>query len=436
MKQNGLQIVTRWMVIFNIPCCIWQLVAQIGISRSNSLSNNFANKKTSMARSTFKVLFYVNGSKEKNGIVPIMGRVTINGTVAQFSCKQSVPKTLWDIKGNRAKGKSREARDINLALDNIKAQIIKHYQRISDREAFVTAEMVRNAFQGIGSEYETLLKAFDRENEVFRKRVGKDRTMATYRSRVVARNYVAAFIKSFYKRTDMAMPELTPDFIKEFAAYLSTEAGLHNGTIWEKCMWLKGVVMRAHFNGLIPRNPFAQFHISPNVKEREYLTENELKAVMTHEFEDSKLAYIRDIFVFASFTALSFVDIQELTNDNIVEVNGELDIPLQIVERYRPMQKDNRIFPGLNYWSICKPLKRMIKECGITKSISFHCSRHGFATLALSKGMPIESVSRVLGHTNIVTTQIYAKITTQKLDNDLTMFGDKLSKTFNGITMS
>ena len=355
-----------------------------------------------MARSTFKVLFYVNGSKEKNGIVPIMGRVTINGTVAQFSCKQSIPKTLWDVKGNKAKGKSHEARDINLALDNIKAQIIKHYQRISDREAFVTAEMVRNAYQGIGSEYETLLKAFDRENEVFKKRVGKDRTMATYRSRVVARNYVAAFIKSFYKRTDMAMPELTPDFIKEFAAYLSTEAGLHNGTIWEKCMWLKGVVMRAHFNGLIPRNPFAQFHISPNVKEREYLTEDELKAVMTHEFADSKLAYIRDIFVFASFTALSFVDIQELTNDNIVEVNGEkwilskrhktkvpfqvklLDIPLQIIERYRPMQKDNRIFPGLNYWSVCKPLKRMIKECGITKSISFHSIRHYELSLSLN----------------------------------------------------
>ena len=183
-----------------------------------------------MARSTFKVLFYVNGSKEKNDIVPIVGRVTINGTVVQFSCKQSIPKSLWDVKGNKvkgnkakgnkAKGKSREARDINLALDNIKAQIIKHYQRISDREAFVTAEMVRNAYQGIGSEYETLLKAFDRENVVFKKRVGKDRTMATYRSRVVARNYVAAFIKSFYKRTDMAMPELTPDFIKEFAAYL------------------------------------------------------------------------------------------------------------------------------------------------------------------------------------------------------------------------
>ena len=105
-------------------------LSPICVSRSNSLIFNFANKKTSMARSTFKVLFYVNGSKEKDGIVPIMGRVTINGTVAQFSCKQTIPKTLWDAKGNRAKGKSAEARNINLALDNIKAQIIKHYQRV------------------------------------------------------------------------------------------------------------------------------------------------------------------------------------------------------------------------------------------------------------------------------------------------------------------
>jgi site-specific recombinase XerD len=407
-----------------------------------------------MARSTFKVLFYVNGSKEKNGIVPIMGRVTINGTVAQFSCKQTIPKTLWDAKGNRAKGKSTEARDINLALDNIKAQIIKHYQRISDREAYVTAEMVRNAYQGIGNEYETLLGAFDKDNATFQKRVGTDRVKGTYLARVRARNHVAAFIKANYKRSDLSMLELTPDFIKEFAVFLSTDRGLQNGSIWTNCMWLKGVVMRAHFNGLIPRNPFAQFHISPNIKEREYLTEEELKTLMSHEFADAKLSYIRDIFVFASFTALSFVDIKELTTDDIVEVNGEkwiiskrhktkvpfqvklLDIPLQIIKRYEEFQTDKSIFPNLNYWSICKPLKKMIKECGITKDISFHCSRHGFATLALSKGMPIESVSRVLGHTNIVTTQLYAKITTQKIDHDLTMFGDKLNQSFGNTQMA
>ncbi|RHV94736.1 site-specific integrase [Odoribacter sp. OF09-27XD] len=407
-----------------------------------------------MARSTFKVLFYVNGSKEKNGIVPIMGRVTINGSVAQFSCKQTIPKTLWDAKGNRAKGKSIEARDINHALDNIKAQIIKHYQRISDKEAYVTAEMVRNAYQGIGSEYETLLGAFDKDNATFQKRVGTDRVKGTYIARVRARNHVAAFIKANYKRSDLSMLELTPDFIKEFAVFLSTDRGLQNGSIWTNCMWLKGVVMRAHFNGLIPRNPFAQFHISPNIKEREYLTEEELKTLMTHEFADAKLSYIRDIFVFASFTALSFVDVKELTTDDIVEVNGEkwilskrhktkvpfqvklLDIPLQIIKRYEEFQTDKSVFPNLNYWSICKPLKKMIKECGITKDISFHCARHGFATLALSKGMPIESVSRVLGHTNIVTTQLYAKITTQKIDHDLTMFGDKLNQSFGNTTMA
>ena len=374
------------------------------------------------------MLFYVNGSKEKDGIVPIMGRVTINGTVAQFSCKQTIPKTLWDAKGNRAKGKSAEARNINLALDNIKAQIIKHYQRISDREAYVTAEMVRNAYQGVGSEYETLIKAFDKDCANFLKRVGKDRSIGTYKVMVRARNYVAAFIKSFYRRTDMSMLELTPDFIKEFAAYLTAERGLKNATIWLNCMWLKGVVMRAHYNGLIPRNPFAQFHISPNVKEREYLTEDEIKRIMAHEFDNPTLALVRDLFIFACFTALSFVDMKELTTDEIVEVNGEkwilskrhktnvpfqvklLDIPLQIIERYKYLSEDRLVFGKINYWTMCKQLKKVMAECGIEKQISYHCARHTFGTLALSKGMPIESVSRVLGHTNIVTTHLQVQL--------------------------
>ena len=420
----------------------------------NPLIINFVTKNKTIMRSTFKVLFYVNGSKEKNGIVPIMGRVTINGSVAQFSCKLTIAKELWDTKGNRAKGKGKEARDTNLALDNIKAQIIKHYQRLSDREAFVTAEMVRNAYQGIGTEYETLLGAFDKDNESFRKRIGTDRTLGSYQVRVRARNHLAAFIKRNYRRSDIAMLELTPDFIREYEIYLSTDAGLHNASVWSNCMWLKTIVTKAHYNGLTPRNPFAQYRVSQNVKEREYLTEDEIRTVMTHEFADRKLAYIRDLFVFASFTAMSFVDMKELTADEIVDVICEkwilsrrhktkvpfqvklLDIPLQIISRYEPFREDNLVFPGLNYWSLCKPLKRMIREGGITKSISFHCSRHGFATLALSKGMPIESVSRVLGHTNITTTQKYAKVTTEKIDRDLTAFGDRLNQSFDGISVA
>jgi hypothetical protein len=134
-------------------------------------------------RSTFKVLFYVNGSKEKNGIVPVMGRVTINGSVAQFSCKQTIAKDLWDAKGNRAKG--------------------------------------------------------------------------SYQVRVRSRNHLAVFIRKCYRRSDISMLELTPDFIKEYEIYLSTDAGLHNASVWSNCMWLKTIVAKVHYNGLTPRNPFA-----------------------------------------------------------------------------------------------------------------------------------------------------------------------------------
>lgn len=120
------------------------------------------------------------------------------------------------------------------------------------------------------------------------------------------------------------MLELTPDFIKEYEIYLSTDAGLHNASVWSNCMWLKTIVAKVHYNGLTPRNPFAQYRVNQNVKEREYLTEDEIKTVITHEFANRKLAYIRDLFVFASFTALSFVDIKELTTDDIAEVNGGL----------------------------------------------------------------------------------------------------------------
>ena len=212
-------------------------------------------------RSTFKTVFYVNGSKEKNGIVPIMGRVTINGTIAQFSCKQRISKELWDAKGNRAKGKSREAVAVNYALDNIKAQITKHYQRLSDREAFVTAEMVRNAYQGISTEYETLLRAFDKENEAFAKRVGKDRSKRTYQKYLTVRKYVAEFIKKHYKRTDMAMNELTEDFIRDYCLYLRNEVGLAQSSVWIYSIPLKHIVTTAHYNGKIPRNPFAMYHV-------------------------------------------------------------------------------------------------------------------------------------------------------------------------------
>ncbi len=399
-------------------------------------------------RSTFKVLFYVNGSKEKNGIVPIMGRVTINGSVAQFSCKCSISKELWDVKGNRAKGKSKEARDINLSLDNIKAQIIKHYQRISDREAFVTAEMVRNAYQGIGTEYETLLRAFDKENEAFAKRVGKDRSIRTYQKYLTVRKYLAEFIKVHYKRSDIAMNELTEDFIRDYCLYLRNEVGLAQSSVWIYSIPLKHIVTTAHYNGKIARNPFAQYKVDADHKERGFLTEEELQAFAMVELNNRKLELARDLFVFGCWTGISFIDIKNLTTDNITMLGGSpwivskrqktgvpfqiklMDIPLQIIRRYEPYRISNSLFNIGSHDVINRYIKEVAKICGIEKRTSFHLSRHTFAVLALNYGMPIESVSKILGHTNITTTQIYAKVTNTKLEHDISMFENRVSERF------
>ena len=395
-------------------------------------------------RSTFKTVFYVNGSKERNGIVPIMGRVTINGTIAQFSCKQSVTKAIWDAKGNRAIGKSKEAKEVNFALDNIKAQIAKHYQRLSDREAFVTAEMVRNAYQGIGTEYETLLRAFDKENAAFAKRVGKDRAKNTYRKYLTVRKYVAEFIKYQYKRSDMSMNELTEEFIRDYCLYLKNVVGLAQSSIWIYSIPLKHIVTAAHYNGKIPRNPFAMYHVDPDHKEREFLTEEELDMLSGIELENSNFAFARDLFMFGCWTGISFIDIKNLTEENVVIMSGSpwivshrqktgvpfkiklIDAAIRIIERYMPLRKDTHLFNIGSLDMVNKRIKKVAKMCGINKRISFHTSRHSFAVLALNYGMPIESVSKILGHADITTTQIYAKVTSTKLEHDISAFESRI----------
>lgn len=395
-------------------------------------------------RNTFKVLFYVNGSKEKNGVAPILGRITVNGQAAQFSCKQTVALSLWDAKANRAKGKGAEAQKINHALDKIKAKIIGHYGQIREREGFATAEMVKNAYQGIGNEYETLLSAFDKHNADFSKRVGKDRAKSTYQKYCLVRNHLANFIGSYYKRKDIAMKELSEDFIRQFDIYLRTELSISSSGVWMYTTPLKMIVTRAHCNGHLHRNPFAHYHVSPNIRERQFLTEEELQTLINHDFSDPSFAKMRDIFAFGCLTGISFIDIKNLTTDNLEIINGSpwivakrkktnvpfrvmlLDGALKIIERYEPFRKDNRLFDFPASTNANLKLKRIAKACRIDKSICFHMSRHTFSTLALSKGMPIESVSKILGHTKITTTQIYAKITTEKLEHDISAFGEKL----------
>ena len=304
--------------------------------------------------------------------------------------------------------------------------------------------MVRNAYQGIGTEYETLLRAFDKENAAFAKRVGKDRAKNTYNKYLVVRKYVAEFIKYQYKRSDMSMNELTEEFIRDYCLYLKNIVGLAQSSIWIYSIPLKHIVTAAHYNGKIPRNPFAMYHVDPDHKEREFLTLDELTAMTEIKLEDPNMAFARDLFVFGCWTGISFIDIKNLTEDNISMINGALwivskrqktgvpfqiklmDIPMQIIGRYKAFRKGSHLFNIGNLDSINKRIKKVAAMCGIKKRVSFHVSRHSWAVLALEYGMPIESVSKILGHTNITTTQIYAKVTSTKLDHDISVFESRI----------
>ena len=281
----------------------------------------------------------------------------------------------------------------------------------------------------------TLLKVFDEDNAQFRLRVGKDRSIHSYKIMVRARKYVADYLQSWEQREDIPLQELQLEILQRFSVYLSVERNLHRGTIWLNCMMLKGVVQRAYKRGLIPVSPFAEFHIPKNIGEREFLSEEEVQRLIVHRFEKPLDAYVRDIFVFSALTGMSFVDIRQLQKSEIVAIDGHqwilserkktgipfrvrlMEQPLVIIQRY---QSDGRdlIFDRCEYHTISKHLPAILRACAIHKHISFHCARHTFAIMALNHGMPIESVSRILGHSNITTTQIYAKITMKKLDGD------------------
>ena len=229
-------------------------------------------------RSTFKVLFYLKRNKEKKpALVPVMGRITVNGSIAQFSAKLSVPEHLWEVSGGRAKGRSVEADRINRHLDNIRTQIGKHYQSICDRDSFVTAEKVKNAYLGFGEKYRMLLEAFEKFTADLRKRVGIDRSHGTWKRYRKSIDHLRSFMRKEYCVSDMPLAELEQSFIEQYHVYLKSVLGLKPMTVCGYLRCLKYMVKIAFNNGWMPRNPFALYQYTAPNPERGFLTEDELR---------------------------------------------------------------------------------------------------------------------------------------------------------------
>lgn len=396
-------------------------------------------------RSTFKVLFYLKrNAPKKNGLIPVMCRITVNGKISQFSCKLDVEKKTWNIELGRVSGRSTVAQETNRMLDKIRVGINKAYQDICDKDNYVTAEKVRNVFLGMGMNHETLLAVFRQHNEDYEKQVGKIKSLRSYWKYCIVYKHLEEFIKQRYKVSDIALKELAPAFITDFELFLRTEKNHCNNTVWSYMMPFRSIIFMAINNGWLQRDPFYAYSITKEETKRGFLSKEEINLLIKGTFKKPSYTLIRDLFIFCTFTGLSWTDMANLTKENLqtsfdghlwIKTNRQktgtesnirlLDVAKHIIEKYDGMTDDNKLLPVPCYVNCKNSIKVIAKKCGIEKNVTWHMSRHTYATtVCLSNDVPIETLSKMLGHRSIRTTQIYAKITAEKVSRDM----EKLSK--------
>ena len=403
-------------------------------------------------RSTFKVLFYVKkGSEKPNGNLPLMCRITVDGEIKQFSCKMDVPPRLWDVKNSRASGKSVEAQKINLAVDKIRVEVNRRYQELMQTDGYVTAAKLKDAYLGIGVKQETLLKLFEQHNAEFEKKVGHSRAQGTFTRYRTVCNHIREFLPHTYRREDIPLKELNLTFINDFEYFLRTEKKCRTNTVWGYMIVLKHIVSIARNNGRLPFNPFAGYINSPESVDRGYLTQTEIQTLMDAPMKNATHELVRDLFVFSVFTGLAYVDIQLLHPHHIgmnaegrryIRINRkktkvEAFIPLhpiaeQILSLYNTTNDEQPVFPLPNRDALWFEIHELGVIIGKEDNLSYHQSRHSFGTFLISADIPIESIAKMMGHSNIRTTQGYARITDDKISKDMDKLMERRKKQSTG----
>ena len=401
-----------------------------------------------MMKSIFRVVFYLRSNYvNKEGKTSVMLRIYLNNErLSLGSTGISVKSSQWDKEKERIKGRTTEALNTNLQLDNIASGLQSIFRRIEMSDV-VSLERIKSEFLGKKEEIDTLMQLFEKHNGDVAKQIGVSVGKATLQKYNVCKRHFSEFLEKQYKRSDLKLTELTYVVIREFDLYLRTEAGQNPNTATKTMKTFKTITLLGQKMGVLLHDPFMnhRFHIEP--VNRGFLTDEEILCIAHKQINIPRLELIRDIFIFSCFTGLAYIDVSNLTPDHIVTLGDKqwimtqrqktsvetnvllLDIPKAIIAKYGgKTYRNGKLFPMLTNQKTNSYLKEIADICGIKKNLTFHLARHTFATMSLSKGVPMESVSKMLGHTNIRTTQIYARITNKKIEHDMEELADKLDK--------
>ena len=400
------------------------------------------------SKSNLKVYFYLKKKNVRDGLCPVMGRISIGKDMVQFSCKLEANPDLWDTRAGRLTGKSDHARLVNREIDKINVAVNASFKEIEAVRGQATANEVKNACQGIALAQETVLKIFREHNETFEKRVGvnrSNRTFWNYKSSYVC---FERFIREKYHVSDLSFRQMDYAFIENYDYFMKIDCRWMPNTILQKMTHLRKMVRTAIRRKIISHDPFLGFSAERPKTCQRYVPEDEFEKLMKTPLESSALEVTRDMFVFSCFTGLAYVDLYNLTNQQIIKMDDRslwininrqktgsgsniplLNISLKIIRKYKGTGCGDKVFPMKTCSVMNGQLKTIAKLCGIERRLTFHMSRHTFATeTCLSQGVPLETVCNLMGHKDLITTRIYAKVTHNKMNEDM----QALSKTING----
>ncbi len=401
-------------------------------------------------QTTFSVLFYPRGNDiDKNGNAPIYMRITVDGKRSEFSIKRKVLLTRWNSEGGKVRGTTASVRELNRYMDSIKAKIYKIHETLSDNQELITAVIIKSIYQGKGIKHKMLLEIFQNHNDKIERLVGKEFAPGTIERYKTAKKHVEDYINLEYKTSDIPVKDVDHKFISGLEYYLKTERKCAHNTAIKYVTNFKKIVRIAFANDWIQKDPFLNWKAKLKVVEREFLTEEEIQKMVEKELHTERLDQVKDIFLFSCFTGLAYADVKKLSrNDIVLGIDSEkwikikrsktdtrssiplLPTALEILDKYNDhpdVSNKRRLLPVLSNQKMNAYLKEIAILCKIHKNLTFHLARHTFATtVTLSNGVPIESVSKMLGHKSLRTTQHYAKILDRKVSDDMKILKAKM----------
>lgn len=399
-------------------------------------------------KQNFKVSFYLRSNYEnKEGKSPVMLRVFLGGEMANWgSTKVFVRKDLWSNSTSRLKGRTAEALNANATLDSISTALHEIYL-LHSKDDYLSLDKIKALYHGENKEFSTFLPILDKYIDEIAAQVGKTRSTDCLQKYSVLRKHFSKFLIHKYGRMDIGLMEFNIGVVKDFELFLLSEANCSVNTATKKLKTLKTIVLYAQAHNYMTINPFQGYKYQNTPVDRGFLTDEEILQIADKDLGIERLELIRDIFIFSCFTGLAYIDVANLRPENIVTMDDKqwimtkrqktkvetnvllLDIPKSIIAKYNhKTYRDGKLFPVLSNQKTNSYLKEIADICGIKKNLTFHLARHTFATMSLNKGVPMESVSKMLGHTNIKTTQIYARITNKKIEHDMEQLAGKLDK--------